>query len=153
MSTSTTKIQSVIESAFVSAIDRLATDGSGNLVSDLYLQVDFETGELQIYDDAENLLGKVVIFDWVNRRDNSEKLFKQVSQTLRNVLNLLSTKGAFDESRFMRPFSVSLTDDAFSVTEELLFLDDELFRLDDPLLKDLDADLDNFLTQLLSDME
>lgn len=28
--------------------------------------------------------------------------------------------------------------------EELLFIDDDVLRLDDPLLKDLDADLDDF---------
>ena len=53
----------------------------------------------------------------------------------------------------MKPFSVSLTDEDFVVIEELLFLDDEVLRADDPLLKDLDADLDDFLTKLLSDVE
>jgi len=46
-----------------------------------------------------------------------------------------------------------LTDESFVVIEELLFLDDENLRLDDPLLKDLDADLDEFLSKLLSDVE
>ena len=53
----------------------------------------------------------------------------------------------------MKPFSISLTDEDFSVIEELLFLDDETLRLDDPLLKNLDADLDEFLSELLSDVK
>jgi len=153
MSTNTTKIQSIIESTFVSAIKCLTEDRAGNLISDLYLQVDPDTGELQIYDDAEDLLGKVVIFDWVNRNDNPEKFNRQVTTTLKSVLNNLSAKGLFEDHRFMRPLSVSLTDDSFSVIEEILFLDDELFRLDDPLLKDLDAELDDFLANLLSDIK
>ena len=37
--------------------------------------------------------------------------------------------------------------------EELLFIDDDVLRLDDPLLKDLDADLDDFLANLLADVK
>ena len=53
----------------------------------------------------------------------------------------------------MKPFSVSLTDEDFVVIEELLFIDDDMLLLDDPLLKDLDADLDKFLADLLADVE
>ena len=65
----------------------------------------------------------------------------------------MSTKNIFDVPRFMKPLSVSLTDEDFVVIEELLFIDDDMLRLDDPLLKDLDADLDDFLAKLLSDVE
>ena len=75
------------------------------------------------------------------------------SATLKAVLAVLVTKKVFDNPCFLKPFSVSLTDEDFSVIEELLFLDDENLRLDDPLLKDLDADLDDFLAKLLSDVK
>lgn len=154
MNTSTAKIQSILEATFVAAIEGLTGNGTGTLISDLYVQVEQETGELQIYDDSENLLNKVVIFDWVNRKNNdAEQFYKHVSATLKAVLTVLSTKRAFDNPSLMRPFSVSLTDESFVVIEELLFLDDELFRLDDPLLQDLDAELDDFLAHLLSDIK
>ena len=66
MNANMTKVQALIENAFVTAIDKLTKEESANLVSDFYVQVDAETGELQIYDDAERLINKVVIFDWVN---------------------------------------------------------------------------------------
>ena len=65
----------------------------------------------------------------------------------------MSTKNIFDVPRFMKPLSVSLTDEDFVVIEELLFIDDDMLRLDDPLLKDLDADLDDFLANLLADVK
>ena len=74
-------------------------------------------------------------------------------------VSLLEQKTALEAKQtelapcFLKPFSVSLTDEDFSVIEELLFLDDENLRLDDPLLKDLDADLDDFLAKLLSDVK
>lgn len=72
---------------------------------------------------------------------------------MKAVLTILSTKNIFDVPRFMKPLSVSLTDEDFVVIEELLFIDDDMLRLDDPLLKDLDADLDDFLANLLADVK
>lgn len=153
MNANTAKMQSIIESTFVSAIEKLTKEGAGNLISDLYVQVDAENGELQIYDDGENLLEKVVIFDWINRKEDEAQIVKQATDSLKAILTILSTKGAFDAPNFIQPLSVSLTDDDFVVQEELLFLDEDIFRADDPLLKDLDNDLDDFLKNLLSDIK
>ncbi|MDL2208244.1 hypothetical protein LJB97_01330 [Parabacteroides sp. OttesenSCG-928-O15] len=152
MNANTTKVQSIIETTFISAIEHLKKEGNGSFVSDLYVQVDPESGELQIYDENENLLDKVVIFDWINKGNDIDSFHKQVISVLKAVLTLLSTKGTFEEAPFLKPVSVSLTNEYFVVVEELLFLDDDLFRLDDPLLKDLDAELDDFLNNLLSDI-
>lgn len=152
MNANSAKVQSIIETTFVSAIDRIRENGASNLINDLYVQVDTDSGELQIYDEHEDQIGKVVIFDWMNKKDREDSLLKQISATLKAVLTVLSSKGLFDDHPFIKPFSVSLTDDSFTVIEELLFLDDDLFRLDDPLLKDLDKELDTFLNDLLSDV-
>ena len=119
----------------------------------LYVQVDAESGELLIYDEEDVLVEKTIIFDWVNTACDDDQFTQQVAATLKAVLAVLVTKKVFDNPCFLKPFSVSLTDEDFSVIEELLFLDDENLRLDDPLLKDLDADLDDFLAKLLSDVK
>lgn len=152
MSANNAKVQGVIEAAFHSAISKLIANEAGNCYSDLYVQVDAESGELLIYDEADALVEKTVIFDWVNKTED-DNFTQLVSATLKAVLAVLVTKKVFDNPCFLKPFSVSLTDDSFSVVEELLFLDDENLRLDDPLLKDLDADLDKFLAELLSDVK
>ncbi|WP_280745298.1 MULTISPECIES: hypothetical protein [unclassified Parabacteroides] len=152
MSANNSKVQSVIENTFTSVIKELTKNESAGLISDLFVQVDAENGELQIFDEEENMLGKVVIFDWVNNNDKPEVFNKKTASVVKAVLTILTTKNMFEHSRFLKPFSVSLVDDDFSVIEELLFIDDDTFRLDDPLLKDLDAELDDFLKDLLSDM-
>ena len=153
MSTNNSKVQTVIEAAFQTAIDRLAADTAGNLLSDLYVQVDQETGELQIYDEEEHLIEKTIIYDWVNSQEAEEQFVKRVVGILKNVLATFATKNGFDAPRFLKPFSVSLTDEDFVVVEELMFLDDDLLRLDDPLLQNLDKDLDDFLAKLLPDIK
>ena len=76
------KVQALIEKAFVEAIAKLsATEGVG-LVSDFYVQVDAESGEMQIYDDAEQLVNKVVIFDWVDVPEREENFNKMVAAQL-----------------------------------------------------------------------
>ena len=46
MNANIAKVQSLIENAFTSAIEKLAKDESGNFISDLYVQADAESGEL-----------------------------------------------------------------------------------------------------------
>ncbi|MCC8144651.1 MAG: hypothetical protein LUD02_13715 [Tannerellaceae bacterium] len=52
MSASNPKIESVIENTFVEAIHKLTSDDAVTMISDLYIQADPESGELQI--KAEN---------------------------------------------------------------------------------------------------
>ena len=153
MSANNAKIQSVLETTFTSAIGKLTADDSNSYHSDLYVQADPESGELQIYDEEERLLDKTIVFDWVDCPCDEDKFNKQVANTVKSVLTLLVAKNIFDSPHITKPFSVSLTDEDFVVIEELLFLDDEVLRADDPLLKDLDADLDDFLAKLLSDVD
>ena len=153
MVTSAAQIQSILETLFMTAIDKMIKSVNGNYISDIYVQADQETGELQIYDEEEALVDKTVIFDWVNNTEEEDVFARRVSDVVRSVLTGLVSKNVFDNPRFIKPLSVSLTDESFVVIEELLFLDDENLRLYDPLLKDLDADLDEFLSKLLSDVE
>ena len=99
-----------------------------------------KAGELQIYDDEEHLIEKIVIFDWVNSNEEENAFNKRVAASVKAVLRSCLPRIFFDVPRFMKPLSVSLTDEDFVVIEELLFIDDDMLRLDDPLLKDLDAD-------------
>lgn len=152
MSANNAKVQSVIESVFQSVVVKLSDNASNDLVSDLFIQVDQETGEVLIFDDAENLLDKVVIFDWINKNEEESTFIIRITTTLKNVLSLLSVKGVFENKNISIPFAVSLTDEDFSVIEELLFIDEDITRIDDPLLQNLDEDLDLFLAKLLSDL-
>lgn len=153
MSANNTKTQTVIESAFSKALEKLDKDHSTVITNDLHVQIDRESGELSIYDDAEALIEKTVIFDWVNSELPEEVFTKHATSALKAALVSLASKEAFELSCIAKPFSINLTDEEFSVIEELLFIDDELLRIDDPLLKDLDADLDDFLDKLLSDIK
>ncbi|MDD4514060.1 hypothetical protein [Massilibacteroides sp.] len=153
MGSNNTKIQALIESAFIAVLDKLEQDGSANQINDLHVQIDRESGELSIFSEDEQPLGKIVIFDWVENKQPEEVFNKHAESVIKSALVSLASKEVFDRSCIAKPFSVNLSDEEFTDIEELLFIDDELLRLDDPLLKDMDADLDDFLEKLLSDIE
>jgi hypothetical protein len=152
MNANVAKVQSILENTFNAAFEMLSEEAT-NAVSDIYIQVDRESGEVQIYDDSENLLGKKTIFDWIKSQDDDDVFTKKVIATLKAVITLLQTKGVFDNPQLIKPLSISLTDESFVVIEELFFIDDDLFRLDDPLLQDLDTELNDFIDDLLSDQK
>ena len=152
MAASPSQIQSVLESFLTSTVEKMVADTKLNDISDIYVQADAESGELQVYDEDENLVDKTIIFDWVNNSEEENAFNKRVITAGKQALSLVA-KNVFENPRFVKPLSISLTDESFVVIDELLFLDDDTLRLDDPLLKDLDADLDDFLAKLLSDVK
>ena len=42
MGTNATQVQSILESLFLSAIQKMTTEGKGNFISDIYVQADPE---------------------------------------------------------------------------------------------------------------
>lgn len=48
MNANMAKVQSLIENAFTSAVEKLAKDESGNFISDLYVQADAELSLIHI---------------------------------------------------------------------------------------------------------
>lgn len=146
------KDQAVIESFLRKAIERLTKDEMSMLVSDLFIQTDAESGEISLYSEDKELIDKTVIFNWVNKASDKPAFDKIATETTKAALAALNGQGHFEHDNFLKPFSISMTDENFQVLEELLFIDDDILRLDDPLLKDLDQDLSDFLEQLLSDV-
>ncbi|MCD7935881.1 MAG: hypothetical protein LUG98_03390 [Tannerellaceae bacterium] len=145
------KVRTVVENALSKALKEYCSDTSMHLTSDLFVQVDNKTGELQLFDESEALLLKEVVFDWVDSPE--ETFYRDITPLLKEVFASIASTDLFEHSSFIKPFSVSLTDEEFQVVEELFFLDDDMFRLDDPLLKGLDEELNKFLEDLLSDVK
>jgi len=153
MSANIAKVQSVIENTFNSAIAKLTAQGAEKMFSDLFVQADSDTGELTIYDENSEPLEKTIIFDWINNSGEEDDFTRKVSGLLKSVLSQMKGRKAFDLPCFMRPFAISLTDEDFSIIEALLVIDDESLDFGGPLMKNLDPELDNFLSKLLSDFK
>ena len=147
------KVQSILESVFISAVDKLIKADAGRLISELHVQLDLFAGEIQIYDDQEILLEKNIIFDWANRSDNSVRSYKQPVHFIRIALAGLKARKIFDVPVFMRPLAILLVDDNFNEIETIFTLEDADAISEGRLMKNLEHDLQNFSRKLFADME
>ena len=142
------KEHQILEKLFLSLLDDTNPDRVQSGISDLFIRINSETGEVVLYgDDEEQQLASTVIFSWVGL---SDKPTKEMIRWLKAVISSLEGKGYWDSELFERPFSVVLVNDAFESIDELLFLDDELIKVSLPLLENLDEELNSFINQLLS---
>lgn len=119
-------------------------------ISDLFVRVNTQTGEISLYGDDDELLHSVTIFSWIT---NAPAPQAEMIDLLRLVLSDLDAKGYWSNELFDRPFSVELVSDDFSTIEHLLLVDDELIGISSPLLSGLHEDLEKFLQDLLGDMK
>ncbi len=140
----------LIKDTFLKAIDTLATDYQGSSLTDIFIIVDKESGEVSFYDDEENKIAEIVVFDWVNKVDELKD--EKVVSILRDVTEQLDDEDKFDSLDLFKPFSVNYADDNYNVIEELLLIsDDSAIKIDDNLLEKFDKQFDEFLERLLKE--
>ncbi len=141
---------SLIKNTFLKAIDSLAKDYQGSSLTDIFITVDKETGEVAFYDDEENKVAEIVIFDWVNKID--ELSDEVVTSTLREATKQLDDEEKFSSLDVYKPFSVNYADENFIVIDELLLInEDSIVEFDNDLMEKLDREFDAFLDKLLKE--
>ncbi len=141
---------SLIRSTFVEAIDTLSKDYQGSSLTDVFITVDKESGEVAFYDDEENKVAEIVIFDWVDKV--KELSDDKVISILREVTEDLDKEEMFSSLDLYKPFSVNYADDNLEVIEELLLInEDSTIKLDNDLMEKFDREFDDFLNKLLNE--
>ena len=143
------KLSTQSHSSIVHAVKKaLARYEKGTLmVTDIHFQPVLESGELVIWNDDEEELGRVVVQEWVNC--NAEDFHASIESVLKNVLIPLNEEGFFHKLVIMKPYSIVLVDDEKETLSDLLLIDDDAVLVSDELLKGLDEELNAFLKDLL----
>ncbi|MBQ0158591.1 MAG: hypothetical protein KBS47_06280 [Bacteroidales bacterium] len=137
-----------IERAIRKAADKCPTVQQEPRLTDLYLQVIQESGEIRIYDDDDNELTRCVVEEWIN--DPSDTFMEDVQQPIKEVL--IAMRPTLDaQLNLLRPYSFVLIDEGHDIVTELYVVDDDAIIVDGDLMKDLDDDLDDFIGKLLDD--
>lgn len=141
---------SLIKNTFVEAINTLSKDYQGSSLTDVFITVDKESGEVAFYDDEENKVAEIVIFDWVNKVE--ELSDEKVISILREVTEDLDKEEMFSSLDLYKPFSVNYADDNLEVIEELLLInEDSTIKLDNDMMEKFDREFDDFLNKLLNE--
>lgn len=145
-----TQSHNSIVSAIQEALGNYSLNKEENQVTDFYLQPDFLSGKLVLFDDEEVELACVIVDEWVEA--NPEDFYSDVEFSLKKVLNRLRELGVLENLKVLKPYSFVLVDQEKETVADLLLVDDEetLF-LNDELLKGLDDELNAFLKDLLEE--
>ena len=137
-----------IVSAIQKALENYATPWKKGVATDIYFQPDMVSGELTIYNDDDQLLGQLVVKEWVDA--NPENFMADAEMILKKILNQLMNAGEFSLVNIVKPYSLVLVDGSKESVAELLLVDeDETLIISDELLKGLDEELNAFLKDLL----
>jgi len=140
----------LIKDTFLQAIDTLAKDYKGSSLTDIFITVDKESGEVAFYDDEENKVAEIVVFDWINKVDKLSD--EKVISVLREVTEQLDNEEKFSALDIYKPFSVNYADDSFIVIDELLLInEDSIVKIDNDLMEKFDREFDEFLDKLLKE--
>lgn len=138
---------SIIESAIQKAIGKYLCGCEQTVVTDIHLQPDQISGQLNIFNDDDEELDNVMIEEWATY--DGDDFLDAVQPVLKSVLRRMKDAGDFDKVTILKPYSFVLVDEEKETVAELLLIDDDTLLVDDELLKGLDKELDDFLKQLL----
>lgn len=147
-------LRSAIKSGIKEALSVFDKKNQGDTLSDVYIRIDEDNSKICIFDDMENLLTEKNIEVWTEDESSDESLLEKVFvKTAKSALQELNKEGAFNKEFLFKPFSINLVDEHFIISEELLFLDDDNLKLDSEALINLDKELDDFLQNLMKDVD
>ena len=116
-------------------------------MTDIFLVVDKDSGNLSVFDDEENLLSQIIIEEWASEDDD-----QVIARQLREVVEQFDMDNKFDTLDVFKPFSINIADENLIVQEELLVIeDDSVIRIENDFLNRIDKEFDDFLDKLLKE--
>lgn len=139
--------QSIIESAIQKAVGKYACGCEQTVVTDIHLQPDQTSGQLNIFNDDDESLANAMVEEWATYE--GDDFLESVQPALRSILSRMKEAGDFEKVTILNPYSFVLVDEDKETVAELLLVDDDTLLVDGELLKGLDKELDDFLKDLL----
>ena len=114
------------------------------VLTDFYLLVRQESGELLVFDDDEHEITRCVVEEWIG--NSSEDFYTAIQPVLQAALKRCAP--LLEEMSVLRPCSFVLLDDAQQTVAELFLIDDDTMILGQDLMVGLSDDLDAFWQKL-----
>ena len=116
-------------------------------LTDIYLQVKQESGELLVFDDDDHELTRCVVEEWIGNRD--ERFYDEVQPILITALTRL--KEVTEHVAVLKPYSYVLMGEDHETIADLYLVDDVTMMLSGDLMQGLEEDLEHFWQQLCAE--
>lgn len=135
-----------VKRALRKAASKFDNDEENMPLTDIYLQVKQESGELLVFNDSDEELTRCVIEEWLGNQ--SEHFYTDIQPALTEAIR--QEQELLDHLPILRPYSFVLTDEDRETVAELHLVDDNLMLVNGNLMEGLSGDLDAFFEQLMS---
>lgn len=117
------------------------------VLTDFYLLVRQESGELLVFDDDEREITRCVVEEWIG--NCSEDFYTAIQPVLHTALK--RCEPLLEAMSVLRPCSFVLLDDEQQTVAELFLIDDDTMILGQDLMVGLSDDLDAFWQKLAAE--
>lgn len=136
-----------IERALRKAASKFLPQTDSLPLTDIYLQVKQESGELLVFDDDDHELTRCVVEEWIGNRD--EHFYNEVQPILITALTRL--KEVTEHVAVLKPYSYVLIGEDHETIADLYLVDDETLLVSGDLMQGLEEDLEHFWQQLCAE--
>ncbi|MCQ2093972.1 MAG: hypothetical protein MJY81_03130 [Bacteroidaceae bacterium] len=140
------EIKSAIRNAAMESVSKYQDGADFQIITDIHLNINEDTGELSFYDDDDAVISSAVVEEWIDTDIND---YPEIIAFLREILKELDSEKVFNNTNISKPFTFVLEDSEHETIEELFFVDDDNIIITDDLLQGLDKELDDFLSDLM----
>lgn len=127
--------------------EKIPSGGESDIMTDIHIRVNQETGDIMSFDDDGNEITRAVIESWIGNTE--ENFYDDVAAFLRSELKCCHELA--DGMGIIKPYSFVLEDENGSDCKELYVADDDTIIIGGDLMKGLDADLDAFYKTLMEE--
>lgn len=145
--TNTEQTYQQIERALRKAASKFNPAAECPPMTDIYLQVKQESGELLIFDDDDHELTRCVVEEWIG---NTEEDFYNAVQPILTA-SIERCKEVTDNVAVLKPYSYVLVGEDHETIAELHLVDDDTIMISGDLMAGLGDDLDKFWEELAKD--
>ena len=118
-----------------------------DIVTDIHVCANQDTGELLAYDDNETEITRCVIEQWIGNTDDN--FYDRITLQLRKIFKREAE--IVDHLGILKPYSFVLESDERMPIAELYLADDDTVIIDGDLMPGLDKDFDDFLSKLMQE--
>ena len=118
-----------------------------DIVTDIHVCANQDTGELLAYDDNENEITRCVIEQWIGNTDDN--FYDRITLQLRKIFKREAE--IIDHLGILKPYSFVLESDERMPIAELYLADDDTVIIDGDLMPGLDKDFDDFVSKLMQE--
>ena len=133
-----------IERALRKASSKYSPNNECYPLTDLYIQVKQESGELLVFNDDDVELTRCVIEEWIGNTD--EKFYSYIQPILCDVIE--NNKEITENVAILKPYSYVLIGEDRETIADLHIVDNDTIIISDNLMTGLGEDLDLFWEDL-----